>query len=510
MPVLLPEERIGSMIAGKYRVDGIIGRGGMGVVFAGHHEWTGRQVAVKVLNPELVGNEDAVRRFLQEARAAAQLHSPYVVDVLDMGDEGDRTVYMVLELLRGESLGDRLEREGTLSPGATMAVLGPIMEALGDAHDQGIVHRDIKPDNIFLSLDPHGKVVPKLLDFGVAKVAQASRNTKTGTMMGTPHYMSPEQVRGDSDTGAPADIWSMGVLFYECLSGQVPYPGESTTGVLTSILIHPPRPLDEAAPALPPSIVRAVMAALQADPRDRPPTMRSFRKVMRRVMSAAGVEEVLPEVEESASERTGPIRLPSESGAFAPTEVGESPFESQPPPPGSRTSTPVGTPYAPEPSSGASVIVPPSRAPLFIGAAAAACLVIGGGGMALWLGSASGDSVEGPPAVAEPAAAPPADEPTEALGATGGAEPTEGVDPPPADPPVAAAAPSHVVPAPAPEPAAAPEPPARRVTPRVRARPVAIERAPEPVEPPPRPAPREPPAPPAPSVGANDAPILDL
>ncbi|MCB9598548.1 MAG: serine/threonine protein kinase [Sandaracinaceae bacterium] len=490
MPVLLPEERVGSIIAEKYRIDAIIGRGGMGVVFSGHHEWTDRPVAVKLLNHELLAYEDTVRRFMQEAKAAARLDSPHVVDVLDMGKEPDGTVYMVLELLRGESLRDRLEREEKLSLGETLGVLGPIMEALADAHDHGIVHRDLKPDNIFLALDAKGAVVPKLLDFGVAKVAEASKNTKTGTMIGTPHYMSPEQVRGDSDTGPAADMWSVGVLVYECLSGELPYPGTSTTGILAAILTQPPRSLDAVAPELPASLVRAVMSTLEQHPEDRPPNMRSYRSLLERIGAAEGVAPVTPDVQE------GGLSAAVDPHARTTTPL---PPESTP-----RSSLPVGTPYHATPTGAESAVVPPtSRAPLAIAAAAVAFLLLGAGGMAIWLGPE--DEVTGatPAATAaaadEPAAPAAAAEPTPIVEAEAEPEPVpppthveapvaEGAEPPaPAPAPVAHRRSAHRDPAPAEEPAP---------------RPVASPTAPRPPE-----ATR---AEPDVELGANQAPILGL
>ncbi len=269
MPILTPEERIGSTLGGKYRIERILAAGGMGTVFAGIHEWTHRPVAVKVLNYEHARDPEIVRRFLQEARAAAQLKHENVVDVLDMGQEPDGSVYLVLELLEGETLKARMHG-GPLSIRETADVLGPIMRALATAHKKGVVHRDLKPDNIFLTYGESGQTIPKLLDFGIAKVGTGqSSSTRTGTMVGTPHFMAPEQVRGERDVGPAADVWSMGVVLYACLSGKLPFDADSTAAVLAKVITERPTPLLAVAPELPAAVGALVDRALQPLPADR-------------------------------------------------------------------------------------------------------------------------------------------------------------------------------------------------------------------------------------------------
>lgn len=264
MPILTDEERLGSQIGGKYRLDWIVGRGGMGVVFAATHGWTGRRVAVKLLHPEYSREEKVVHRFLQEARTAASIKHPNVVDVLDMSAEADGTVYLVLEYLEGESLAHVLDR-GPVSPPRALEILLPVMDALEAAHRRGIVHRDLKPDNIFLNNDPAtGQIVPKLLDFGIAKVIESAqgRATQTGTIVGTPHYMSPEQALGQPDVGPSSDVWSMGVVLYQCLSGELPFTGGNATGVLLAITTGQHARLGSVAPHIPPPLEEAVERTL--------------------------------------------------------------------------------------------------------------------------------------------------------------------------------------------------------------------------------------------------------
>jgi serine/threonine protein kinase len=291
MPFLRPEERAGTVIAEKYRLDRVLGRGGMGVVLAGEHLWTDRSVAVKILAPELSEDEQVVQRFLHEAKAAARLKHPNVVDVLDMGKDEEGLVYLVLELLEGESLAARLERTTTIDPKSTVEIAIPILDALAHAHEKGIVHRDIKPDNVFLSVDARGRMVPKLLDFGIAKIRDAGgKGTKTGTVIGTPSYMSPEQALAEAPVGPATDVWSMGVVLYEALCGQLPYQAETMTGTLAAILTTDPKRLRERAPELPEGIASVVDRAMARDPIDRYPDARVFSIALYEMAAKDGIE----------------------------------------------------------------------------------------------------------------------------------------------------------------------------------------------------------------------------
>lgn len=246
MPIPTDEERLGTLVGSKYRLHSIIGRGGMGVVYRAVHTWTDRQVAVKMLKPDYAIHASVTSRFLREAKSAALLNHPHVVDVLDMGADDPHTVYIVLEHLEGESLHTFIERHGRLSPLQTYELLAPVMLALDAAHAGGIVHRDIKPENIFLSVDGAGQLVVKLLDFGIAKLTEqmpSGRSTLNGVLMGTPHYMSPEQARGDDEIGPPADVWSLAVVAYECLAGAMPFDGDKITDVLEAVISGEHMPL---------------------------------------------------------------------------------------------------------------------------------------------------------------------------------------------------------------------------------------------------------------------------
>jgi serine/threonine-protein kinase len=271
------------VLAQKYRLSRVLGEGGMGVVFEGQHEFTRRRVAVKLLHPHLSQNEAMVQRFLREARAAAALKHKNVVDVLDMGTEEDGSVYLVLEFLVGEPLSELLQREQKLPPEECARLLFPIMNALRVAHARGIVHRDLKPENVFLvSDDESGAVVPKLLDFGIAKLDDGGlRATSTGQAIGTPAYMAPEQAMSAADVDARADVWSLGVMWFEALSGRLPYSAETPMQMLGYLLSRDPLELSAVATDVPLQLARAVERALRRDRTQRWSSIDEFTEALR-------------------------------------------------------------------------------------------------------------------------------------------------------------------------------------------------------------------------------------
>ncbi|MFN7700425.1 MAG: protein kinase domain-containing protein [Deltaproteobacteria bacterium] len=289
MPIFSVEERVGRTLDGKYKVGRPIATGGMGVVYRGEHTWTGRQVAVKVLRAGVSADEDVQRRFLTEARASAVIRHPNVVDVLDMGRDEDGALYMVLELLDGRGLDDVLDERRVLSADEAIAVLAPVLEGLAHAHAKGFVHRDIKPSNIFLGVDERGVVTPKILDFGIAKALDggANKTTQTGVIIGTPFYMSPEQASGSAALGPASDTWSVGVLLFEALSGQLPITGVSPANILANLLTQVPPSLATVAPALPPDLLALVDAMLDRDPDARPTDLRECAARLRRLQPSA-------------------------------------------------------------------------------------------------------------------------------------------------------------------------------------------------------------------------------
>lgn len=270
------ESLVGTELGGRYRLDEILGRGAFGVVYVGTHTWTERRVAVKVLQAALAkASPTLAKRFLREAKAAASLRHKNVVDVLDMGEDAG-TAFLVLELLEGEPLSDRLQREGTIDGRDTLAILLPILDALHDAHGRGMIHRDVKAENIYLHQD-EGVLVPKILDFGTVRTSDAAEAqlTRQGSLLGTPQYMCPEQIIGRNLTSA-ADIWSCGVLAFRMLSGRFPFEGETPTMVLANAVTKPAPELTEVAPGVAPGIADAVMRALAKDPASRHADMHAF------------------------------------------------------------------------------------------------------------------------------------------------------------------------------------------------------------------------------------------
>ena len=218
---------VGFVIAGKYRVTGELGRGGMAAVYEAENVDIGKRVAIKVLAQELISSTVVVERFLREARAVAAIRSPYICDVYDSGRLEDGRPFLVLELLEGESLYERMVRVGQIDVETTVTVMIQTCRGLTRAHAAGIVHRDLKPENIFVTKNEEGHLLCKILDFGLAKFYQPvddgsapARLTRDGAVFGTPAYMSPEQVRGQGAVDARADLWALGCITYECLTGR--------------------------------------------------------------------------------------------------------------------------------------------------------------------------------------------------------------------------------------------------------------------------------------------------
>ncbi|MEO7097535.1 MAG: protein kinase, partial [Polyangiales bacterium] len=244
----------GQMLTPTLRLVRQLGRGGMGSIWIADHLALETPVAVKFMAPELVANSEVRARFAREAAAASQVKSPHVVQMLDHGVTPDGVPFIAMELLQGEDLAHRVKRRGLLTPQQLSLVLTQTAKALGKAHERGIVHRDIKPENIFLCETDDDEIFIKVLDFGIAKASDSlSSSTKTGSVMGTAYYMSPEQIVGAKSMDHRTDVWALGVVTFEMMTGVKPFDGE-TIGALT-LAIHGapmPRPtahLPGAAPA---------------------------------------------------------------------------------------------------------------------------------------------------------------------------------------------------------------------------------------------------------------------
>ncbi len=232
----------GQVLAEKYKLAECIGRGGMGEVWRAEHLTLKADVAIKFIHTELSGAEDIAKRFTREAQAAAAIRSAHVVQILDYGVDG-AMAYIVMELMQGESLADRLERDGRLAPAELAKIMTHMARAVGRAHEAGIVHRDLKPDNVFLTY-ADDELVAKVLDFGIAKFqptagSTLSASTRTGALMGTPYYMSPEQAEGNRELDFRTDIWAMGVIGYQVLIGCRPFDSDALGNLLMKICAHP-------------------------------------------------------------------------------------------------------------------------------------------------------------------------------------------------------------------------------------------------------------------------------
>ncbi|WP_437986700.1 serine/threonine-protein kinase [Sorangium sp. So ce117] len=277
---LLPDEAFfeddarlapGTML-GEYRVERLLGAGTFGDVYAGEHPLIGKRVAIKVLNRRFASDPTVVSRFVGEARAVNRIRHRNIIDIFSFGVVDGRH-YFVMELLDGLTLGALIRREGRLSPGRAVPILEGIADALDAAHAAGITHRDLKPENIFVAIEKGGRHFPKLLDFGVAKLADEAlaHKTATGVAVGTPAYMSPEQVRGKG-VDHRSDIYALGVIAHEVLTGTLVFQGESMMDVMMMHLLHPPPRASEVCADLPPELDAPVTAMLEKRADDRPPS----------------------------------------------------------------------------------------------------------------------------------------------------------------------------------------------------------------------------------------------
>lgn len=289
-------DRVGAVLGERYRLVRGVGVGGMGAVFEAEHLITRRRVAVKLMHPSSRWSASSVERFLREARIVAALGHPAIIDVLDAGRDEHGAPFLVFELLRGRSLAEAIEVDGPMPTREALAIVAEVLDALSVAHARGVLHRDIKPDNIFLALDGRGERVVKLLDFGISKVAQgvlgddATSHTSGGTLVGTPLYMSPEQARATQDLDGRSDLWSLGVTLYELLTGDTPWPGRAIPAVVYDIC-HAPHPSAAALrPDLSPAVLAVLDRALQKDRAQRYDSADAMRADV--VAALDGVAEV--------------------------------------------------------------------------------------------------------------------------------------------------------------------------------------------------------------------------
>jgi eukaryotic-like serine/threonine-protein kinase len=318
----------GDRISGKYRLLRRLGEGGMGEVWAARNERTDRDFAIKFLLPYLVGNSQAIERFVREARATGQLHHPNIVSVLDAGRAQDGRPYLVMELLAGETLEQRLARERALPQLSACVLFSQVARALDVAHHAGLVHRDLSSGNVFLvPADQGPEPVARLLDFGVSKIlgsrADGCLRTGNGAMLGAVEYMSPEQACGAESVDERTDLWSFGVLLYECLTGSHPFAGNNYRALIFNILQTPHRPLGQAVPLVDADLCSLVEACLIKDREARLASARQVAEQLERIawrLSASGAERA-PVVRRRATDRlsAGPRELRSGRPTLATT-----------------------------------------------------------------------------------------------------------------------------------------------------------------------------------------------
>src|SRR5579883_3298991 len=259
----IPLPSQGEVIGGKYRLGRLRGEGGMGVVFEATHVRLGHAVAIKFLLPDVLALPDAVARFEREARTSGRIHGPHVVHVIDVDSDELGRPYMVMELLRGRDLEAELKSRGALPVAEAVDWVLQTCAAVADAHAAGIVHRDLKPSNLFLAEEAGGRVV-KVLDFGISKVVCDTEPTPSSAAfsVGTPLYMSPEQVRSSKDVDRRTDVWSLGVILYELIAGAPPFLGTTTAAIAAIVADATPR-LSHVRPDVPPELERVIMTALE-------------------------------------------------------------------------------------------------------------------------------------------------------------------------------------------------------------------------------------------------------
>jgi len=408
-----PDKRVGTEFAGRYQILRLLGEGGMGAVYEARHLFTGRHVALKLIHAVVARSPTARERFLREAQAPSSIGHAAIVEVLDAGVE-EETPYLALELLSGEDLASAIGAQ-RVEAGDLVRITSEVLGALDAAHEAGLVHRDIKPENVFLVEEGGGPRV-KLLDFGITRQLHGtdSKLTGTGTILGTPYYMSPEQARGEPVDGR-ADVWSVGAMLYHGLAGRPPFQADNYNLLIVSILTTEAAPLATLRPELPAPLCEVVDRALRRDREARWASAAEMRAALdaceeiRGALGASfGTAETLPS-DHGATGNDGEVMAPAASAVLPATRGFGAP--ATPPLGGMQDATTPPAPAAPE-LTGEAVGVPVGgrgRALLLVAAGAAVTLLLAGVGAGLWIatrppGDTVGEGLSAPPAPAPPAA----------------------------------------------------------------------------------------------------------
>ncbi len=321
------DDLVGSVVGNKYRVSRLCGRGGMGSVFEAQNIAIGKRVALKFIEPDHAANRDSVQRFLREAQAASAVESNHIVQIFDVGETDDGRPYIVMELLRGENLGQRLQRSPTLPLRDAIHVVAQTLRGLHRAHLAGIVHRDLKPENVFLVETDDDPLFVKIVDFGISKIMRRARGvasdtiTQQGVVLGTPFYMSPEQAQALPDLDARTDLWSAGAILFECLTGQRPFPGDTYEQVIISICTRPPPDVRSLAPSVPSALAAVVERAMTRDRTQRFQSALEFVEALR--LAVPDVLAAIPSSNTPVAQRTWP------SGGVPPLAPDQHPSRTQ-------------------------------------------------------------------------------------------------------------------------------------------------------------------------------------
>lgn len=335
-----PSSLVNTVLDGQYQIESMLGKGGMGAVYRARHILLGDKVAIKILPPEVRTNAEWLRRFRREGQAARRFRHPNSVTVHDLRTAADGTVYMVMEFVEGHTLSEEMKRRGALAPSQAFELLEPVMSVLNTAHAMGVVHRDLKPDNIMVGKSNIGEPVVKLLDLGIAKMREIAGGdggntalTTAGQILGTPHYMSPEQWGelprdGDVEIDGRADIYSLGLVFYEMITGRRPYSGATLHELRREHISVVPPPLHENVPGVPRAFGEAIARATAKDRNDRPSSAGELADQLRAALSSTPVAELdrtipdLPYVHESRAETSSvPEGRSTKSDLNAPTII---------------------------------------------------------------------------------------------------------------------------------------------------------------------------------------------
>ncbi len=321
-PLVQLDSMIGIVLDGRYRLDSLIGVGGMGDVYRATHIHIDTEFAIKLLKPEFVADQTAIKRFRLEAKAAGRIQHPNAVRVTDFGVTPEKIVYLVMELVEGQSLRQLIRSEKRLETLRTINIVRQVCGAVDAAHRSGVIHRDLKPDNIIID-GRHNTERVKVLDFGIAKLREAKSDaflTQAGTIIGTPQYMSPEQCQGQH-LDPRSDIYSIGILLYEMLTGAVPFDGESTLQVVYNQLHQIPRSIVELSPHVPEPLAKVIMRALEKEPESRQSSAIQLSEELK--------QAVLMDSEEIAPSMAEPYMIPSLRPVAGGTPSKEIPVEDQ-------------------------------------------------------------------------------------------------------------------------------------------------------------------------------------